>query len=203
MQPDVAEAAISRAQSVDLVIGQLEVPQNVTTAAFRAARSRQAITILNPAPAAPVQRELLETSDWIVPNELEFAELSWMLGIGSVVPDDEECLRAVRDATGCGIVVTLGPRGARAVTSGGQFISVSPPPTVAVDTTGAGDAFIGAFAYALASRCGPEEAIRLGCACATDSVGRAGTQKSFPTKAAAQVLRSQVRRGIEQIVFDP
>jgi ribokinase len=70
---------------------------------------------------------------------------------------------------------------------------VSAPRVEAVDTTGAGDAFVGAFSYGLAAGLGPAQAARLGCACASASVTAPGTQSSYPSVAEAARLRETLR----------
>jgi ribokinase len=184
MDPDAAAAAVSGATDADVVVGQLETPQAVTSAAFGAARARGATTILNPAPAADLQRTLLDATDWLVPNEVEFAHLAAAFGIDAADPTDGAALRAVVGATGTGLVVTLGAAGAVAVDRAGRFVRTPAVRVNVVDTTGAGDAFVGAFAYAIA--CGTDLAvsIQLACALASDSVRRPGTQRSFPSAAA-------------------
>ena len=73
VDPDAAAEAIRSMAGVRAVIGQLEVPQRVTLAAFRAARDVGATTVLNPAPAAPLDPELLAATEWLIPNEHELA----------------------------------------------------------------------------------------------------------------------------------
>lgn len=185
MDSRAAEAAIAGAVAVDVVLGQLEIPQPVTAAAFRAAKGRGATTILNPAPAADLLPALLEVADWLVPNEVEFEHLARTLGTRGDDPTDAAILRESQEAAGAGLVVTLGAAGASAVSDQGLFVRVLAPTVTAVDTTGAGDAFVGAFAVALASGADLRTAVGLACACATDSVRRPGTQKSFPSPEEA------------------
>jgi ribokinase len=177
---DIARDAIDGAVQVDLVVGQLEIPQDATKAAFDAARRRGARTLLNPAPATALDPELLAVSDWVVPNELEFASLAEQaLGhLGD--PLDGALLRAVEETIGSRLLITLGARGAVFRVSHEETVLVAPPQVEAVDTTGAGDAFVGAFVFGLAMGFDELVAVRLGCACAASSVTRPGTQKSFP-----------------------
>ena len=92
-------------------------------------------------------------------------------------------------------MVTLGERGAALVEADGD-VSVVPTPVVdAVDTTGAGDAFVGAFAFGLASGWAERDAVRLGCAIAAESVLRPGTQTSFPDPGAVAAIIAAVRAG--------
>ncbi|WP_218952229.1 ribokinase [Amycolatopsis anabasis] len=180
MTEEQARGAVTGLPRLDLVLGQFEIPQEVTTAAFRAARSRGAVTVLNPAPAARVAPELLAVTDWILPNETEFADLARSFGL-AVSGIDDPAIVALAGALGTRLAVTLGERGAAVLGADGHVHRIAPPEVTARDTTGAGDAFVGAFGYALASGRDELAAARLGCACASASVTRPGTQKSFPT----------------------
>ncbi len=186
---DSAAAAVDAAPRVDVVVGQLEIPQEVTAAAFRSAQARAATTILNPAPAAPLRAELLAVTDWLVPNETEFAHLTASLGLDVLDATDPSALRALQQVTRTGLVVTLGAAGAVGLSIDGRFVRVSAPAVLVVDTTGAGDAFVGGLAFGLASGMALDVAVRAACALASDSVQRPGTQKSFPTAPdAARIL---------------
>ena len=178
MTADQAAGAIASVPAVDVVVGQFEVPQHVTASGFRVAKQRGAVTILNPAPAAQISAELLAVTDWLIPNEVEFESLT---GEPATAGDDAYVSTARR--LGVNLVATLGPAGAAIVDGSGQVARIKPPAADAVDTTGAGDAFVGAFAYGLAAGLAPAAAARLGCACATSSVTRPGTQSSFPREA--------------------
>ncbi len=175
-----AERAVERAADVHVVLGQFEVPQAVTAAAFAAARRRGALTVLNPAPAAAVSPDLLAVTDWLIPNEVEFAHLA-ASSAGDHPPTDD-AITAVARALGVRLVVTLGADGAAVHGDGdGDVIRVPAPDVRAVDTTGAGDAFVGAFGYGLALGMSAKAAAELGCRCASTSVTRHGTQTSFPS----------------------
>ncbi|HEX5631258.1 MAG TPA: ribokinase [Acidimicrobiia bacterium] len=182
LTPAQAEAAIAALPPPAVVIGQFEIPQTVTTAAFAAARRRGATTILNPAPGAAADPGLLAHTDWVIPNQVELGQL-----VPGTVDGDDAALVAARTVLGCGMVVTLGEAGAVLVE--GDMVQRLPAPRVAaVDTTGAGDAFVGGFAYGLATGRDPITAVRLGILCASDSVTRPGTQTSFPRGAAVTPL---------------
>ncbi len=161
--------------------------QAVTTAAFRAARARGATTILNPAPGAAIDADLAAVSDWIIPNETEFAIIARAAGL----PDDASdpiALARMAQALGARLLVTLGERGAALVGVDGDVGLIPAPSVAAVDTTGAGDAFVGAFAFGLASGWAEVDAVRLGCAIAAESVLRPGTQASFPDAARCEAI---------------
>ena len=89
--------------------------------------------------------------------------------------------------------MTLGERGAALVGESGDVQLVPAPRVAAVDTTGAGDAFVGAFAFGLASGWDEVDAVRLGCAIAAESVLRPGTQSSFPDPTRCQAIVEEVR----------
>lgn len=188
----VAAADAVRALQPGAVIGQLEIPQPATASAFRAAREAGAVTILNPAPAAPLDTSLLEGADWLIPNETEFAILA---GVAGVDPSEDAALVAYAGRVRPRLVVTLGSRGAALVTADGSVTRVPAVPVTPVDTTGAGDAFVGAFAFGLAAGLDELTAVRLGIACASDSVTRTGTQSSFATTEGASAILGRVLAG--------
>jgi len=193
MDPAVAATAVAAATAVDIVVGQLEIPQRVTAAAFRAARDRGAMTILNPAPAAAIDRDLLDATDWLVPNEVEVEHLARTLGIPAGRPTDPAMVDAIQAATGTWLVITLGAAGAIALGTHGSLVRVAAPVVDVVDTTGAGDAFVGGLAVALASGAELERALRAACALASDSVRRPGTQSSFaPAATARRILANSL-----------
>jgi ribokinase len=184
--PEVAAEAVE-AFRPDVVIGQFEIPQSTTAAGFDAGRRISAVTVLNPAPAAAVDQGLLAVTDWLVPNAPEFALIGGS-SLGASAEGDVRAVRAYADRSGVSLVVTLGERGALVVPRGEGETWVAAPEVKAIDTTGAGDAFVGAFAVGLASGWSPVRAVRLGCAAAADSVTRRGTQASYADRAAAVTL---------------
>ena len=190
VDPAAAAAAIRSLDHVDVVVGQLEIPQRVTLSAFRAAGERGAVTILNPAPAAPLDPELIEASHWLIPNETEFAILA---GIPRLEPGDDAPITAFARRIAARLLLTLGSRGAAIVSADGDVDLVPATPVKAIDTTGAGDAFVGAFAVGLAAGLNERAAVRLGIACASDSVTRPGTQSSFASREVATAILGEIR----------
>jgi ribokinase len=186
VDPPAAARAITDAAAVDIVVGQLEIPQPATLAAFEAARARGARTVLNPAPAAELDPALLATTDWLIPNELELEALA-----GAPMANDDAALGEYAAAAGVGLVVTLGAAGA-VVVERGMATRLAAPTVAAIDTTGAGDAFVGAFSVGLATGMPAVAAARLGIACASDGVTRPGTQASYPDRRRALELRAWV-----------
>ena len=179
---DMAKAieAINSIKDLKVVVAQCEIKQEVTLAAFKAAKARGCITILNPAPYQKISAELLTLCDWIIPNETEFRELHGEL------PTSDEVLKSFRQ--GKNSIVTLGSQGAVYISAEGQLTKVSAPKVTAVDTTGAGDAFVGTFAYSLASGNDPVTAMTLGIKVASLSVTRKGAQSSYPNQAEIATL---------------
>jgi ribokinase len=171
-----AATAVDAIPGVAVVIGQLEIPQAVTASGFETARRRGAITVLNPAPVAALSAELLSATDWLIPNEAEFDGLA-MPSSGSAT--FEERLGAYAGETGKRLIVTLGANGAILVGADGSLAHVAAPVVPVVDTTGAGDAFVGAFAHALASGLDELEAVAAANALAADSVTRPGARGSL------------------------
>jgi len=172
--------AVNSIKDLSIVVAQCEIKQEVTLNAFRAAKARGCTTILNPAPYQEISPELLELCDWIIPNETEFRELSGQL------PTSDEILKSFRPRKNS--IVTLGSQGAVYISADGQLTKVSAPKVTAIDTTGAGDAFVGAFAYSLASGSDPVSALTLGIKVASFSVTRKGAQSSYPDQAEIATL---------------
>jgi ribokinase len=174
LTPQDAIDEVSKLKNVSVLIAQCEIPQEVTLAAFRTAQELGITTILNPAPYQPLTDDLLDLTDWLIPNEIEFAELDK----AHRAPDTDEIIASLRDKGRT--IVTLGSEGAALVTSEGKVKRFSAKKVSATDTTGAGDCFIGAFAAAIAAGANEESAVQFGIDCATKSVTRKGAQSSYP-----------------------
>jgi ribokinase len=172
--------AINIIPGLQIVVAQCEIKQEVTLAAFKAAKARGCTTILNPAPFQEISAALLELCDWIIPNETEFRELHGEL------PTSDEILKSFRP--GKNSIVTLGSKGAVYISANGQIHHAPAPKVTAVDTTGAGDSFVGSFAFGLASGKDPIEAMKLGIAIASLSVTRKGAQSSYPNQTEIATL---------------
>lgn len=179
---EAAEAAIAAA---DVLMLQLEVPLATSQRAAALARAHGVRVILNPAPAQPLGRDLLALCDLVTPNESEAARLT-----GVSVEDDagvRAAAEALRAQGAGGVVITLGSRGAYALTAEGEQ-RVPTYPVKAVDTTAAGDAFSGGLAYGLASDLALSDALRWGCAAGALACTRLGAVPSLPTQAEALLL---------------
>jgi ribokinase len=171
-----ARPAIARAA---VVVCQLEIPVETTLAALRAGREEGATTICNPAPArTDLPDELYRLSDVLCPNESE-AELL----VGRPVSTETDARTAAaellaREARA--VVLTLGERGCLVATPSEEAL-VPGERVEAVDTTGAGDAFVGSLAFFLAKGRSLVDAAQRANRIAALSVQRRGTQTSFPT----------------------
>ena len=172
--------AINNIPDLNIVIAQCEIKQEVTMAAFKAAKGRGCTTILNPAPFEKLSQELIDLCDWIIPNETEFRELHGQL------PTSDEILKSFRP--GKNSIVTVGSQGAIFIDSDGSLVKCPAPQTTAVDTTGAGDSFVGSFAYALAKGEDSATAMSFGVKVASRSVTKKGAQSSYPDQAEIKTL---------------
>jgi ribokinase len=188
------EAARGLIERAGVFVTQLEQPMAAAERGLAIARGAGVTTILNPAPAAPLPDAMLALCDWVTPNETEAEALT---GIAvDTVEAAAAAAGALMDRGAGGAVITLGERGALFRDRGRAFhvpvVSAGP----VVETTGAGDAFTGGFAVALAEGMGPEDAVRFACATAGISVTRAGTAPSMPSRAEIAALLARTPREV-------
>lgn len=173
-------------RSASVFVTQLEQPMDAAHRALEIARSGGAIAVLNPAPAAEIADGMLALCDYVTPNETEAEALT-----GIAVTTIDDATRAADRLVERGAkaaVITLGEKGAL-YHSGGQSLHVPAFDAGPVaETTGAGDAFNGGFAAALADGMEPVSAVRFGCATAAVSVTRPGTAPSMPSRNEIMAL---------------
>jgi ribokinase len=180
---DLSPADVDRATDVlktcDLILLQLEVPLETVYAAIAFGKRHGVKTVLNPAPAAAdLALDKIRDVTFFIPNESELAILTGM-------PIDTEAgiVAAARRLIDMGVetvVVTLGSRGALMTTRSGAR-RIDPVTVKAVDTTGAGDAFVGSFARFLGGGLPLEASLMQAVRYAADSVTRRGTQRAYAT----------------------
>ncbi len=160
--------------TADVVLAQLEIPQEVVADAARA-RPAGARLVLNAAPAADLVPSLLTEIDVLVVNEHEAVQIARR-------PDVDAALKRLLDDVPA-VLVTLGAEGARLVTRGGADLRVASPRVDATDTVAAGDTFCGVYAAALAQSLDERVCLERACAAASLAVQRPGAQASIPTVA--------------------
>lgn len=165
----------------DVVVAQFETPTDTTREAFVRARAVGATTVLNPAPAAEVRPDLLDVTDVLVVNEHEFETVFGADAHGVV--DAAVSPAGASDRYRGTIVVTLGADGVVAWSPGGR-IRVHGEPVEAVDSTGAGDCFVGYLAAGIASGEPLDVVVRRANRAAARSVTRPGAAASIPAIGA-------------------
>lgn len=175
LSEEFIENAVLKISNLSIVIAQCELPQEFAIAAFKSAKTKNAITILNPAPAVKLSPDLIELSDWIIPNQIEFQSLT------NQIPSGDFVAQITNFYPERNLLVTLGSDGAILRTKNGEIIKALAPKTEVIDTTGAGDGFVGAFAAALNARRELQLALEFAIKFASNSVGKKGAQSSYPT----------------------
>jgi ribokinase len=181
LTPADIESAGGDLKACDLILLQLEVPLETVYAAIAFGKRLGVKTVLNPAPALrTLDMEIVGRANFLTPNETELAILT-----GMPIESQEEIAAAAKSLVAKGIetmIVTMGARGSLLVTA--QGLRRVPPVSVkAIDSTGAGDAFIGSFARYYAASLGLDAALERATRYAADSVTKRGAQKSYATEA--------------------
>lgn len=186
VSPEDVEAKADLLRSAAIFVTQLEQPIPAALRALQIARAAGVPTILNPAPAASLPDKLLALCDYVTPNESEAEALT---GLPVTTVDEAKAAAAALLAKGVGaVVITLGDKGAlyHDARQSVHVPVISAGPVV--ETTGAGDAFNGGFAVALAEGRDVIDAVRFGCATAGISVTRPGTAPSMPSRTEIDAL---------------
>ncbi|MEE8172744.1 MAG: ribokinase [Alphaproteobacteria bacterium] len=179
LSPADIEAVGDVIRTASVFVTQLEQPLPAARRALEIAREAGATTVLNPAPAAQLDANFFTLCDYLTPNETEAEDLT-----GGAVRTVEEARQAAEKLLDKGVgrvIVTLGEQGALLHTKDISELCPAYDFAPVAETTGAGDAFNGALAMALARGDAPLEAVRFGCAVAGISVTRPGTAQSMPT----------------------
>ncbi|MBO6637637.1 MAG: ribokinase [Roseitalea sp.] len=186
ISPADIDARAELIASADVFITQLEQPMDAAMRALEIASAAGVTTVLNPAPAATLPDGMLALCDLVTPNESEAGAL-----VGHPVVTVDDARRAaglLREGGARAAIITLGEQGALyddgTVSEHVPAFKAGP----VVETTGAGDAFNGGLAVALAEGQDPVSAVRFGCATAGISVTRAGTAPSMPERAEIETL---------------
>ena len=166
------------------IVLQMEVPFAENWALVKRARKSGARTLLNCAPAAPVPADVLAELDWLVVNETEAMHVARTQG--HAASDAASAARAIAKGGNVTVIVTLGEQGARAFPPAGPGWSIGTLPVKPVDTTAAGDAFVGAFAAAVDHGQDLAAALRYGSVAGALACEVAGAQPSLPLQTAIE-----------------
>jgi ribokinase len=194
LTPADVDAAAPDLARVDAIILQFEIPLETIYHTLRFARAHNIRCIVNPAPAVPANLAELASADYFIPNETEAEQLS-----GLPVRTEAEAGTCAAALLGKGfrrVVITLGARGSLLADATGHT-HVPHFPVTTIDTTGAGDAFIGSLAVFLAEGVPEQGALARANLYAALSTTRIGTQKSFPRRADFET--EWARRSIGQM----
>ena len=176
---DDITAATPAIQSSSVVIAQLEVPVESVRLAFQIARQYGVTTVLNPAPAQSLDESIMALTDILICNATEAEKLTWLAVMN--ITGAEAAAPILLSRGPKVVVITVGAYGSIVATEQGMtFIASFSVPVL--DTTGAGDTFVGAFAFCYAQGDDPITAARYANAAAALSVGSAGAQPSLPTQ---------------------
>jgi ribokinase len=190
LKPADVDAAASALKSVDTIVLQFEIPLETVYYTVQFTRKHGIRCIVNPAPAQSVDLQKLGAADYFIPNETE-AEVITGLPVHSI-DDAKACAAALLQQALPRVIITLGSRGSLLASPEGAKL-IDPFPVKPVDTTGAGDAFIGSFAVFLGAGLPEREALTRASLYAALSTMRVGTQKSFPSRA--EFAAEWARRG--------
>ena len=166
-----AKASLQEIENVSYLIGQAEIPMDVNHDVFDYAKQNNITTVFNPAPGKILESTFLKKIDWLIPNENEFQIIS-----GLDVTDEN--ILEFSKIIPCNLLVTYGEQGVLYVEDD-EIIKFKAPNVDAIDTTGAGDAFVGSFVYALSKDLKVYDAINLAIDKASLSVTKRGTQSSY------------------------
>jgi ribokinase len=170
--------------SADIALAQLETSTVALEAFMRHAHAAHVATLLNPAPAAPLRTGIASLATIVIANEIEAATMS---GLSVLSTDDARRAAQALAQGGATAIVTLGADGAIG-THREMTVHESAVPVVALDTTGAGDAFCAAFAVRTAEGASLGDAIRFANAAGAAACTRAGAEPSMPWRASVEVL---------------
>jgi ribokinase len=186
------DAAGPQLRQVDTIILQFEIPLETVYHTVRFAKAHDIRCIVNPAPALPANLSELMSAEYFIPNETE-AEL--ITGQSAdTVERAGACAATLLEKGFRRVVVTLGARGSLLADSAGHT-HIPPYPVTPVDTSGAGDAFIGSLSVFLAEGIPEKDALSRANLYAALSTTRVGTQKSFPRRAEFEA--EWARRGVQ------
>lgn len=178
------ERALEGAQAGDYLVAQLEIDSDTVAYALKKAKEKGMITVLNPAPAAELPEDCFADCDYFMPNQSEAAFYT------GIYPTDEEsakrCAAFLINRGVKHVVVTMGACGSLCVSAQG-FFKADAVKAEAVDTTAAGDTYVGAFVTKLSEGADVWEAMRFASAAAAITVTRRGAQAAIPARGEVKI----------------
>jgi len=161
----------------DILIVQYEIPIKIANEGLKIAKSKNMITILNPAPAVKLDDEIYQYVDYLILNQSE-SEI-----IFEIYPeknqDFDKIIEIMKQKTIKNVLITLGSKGALLIENNNKFYQEAFKITP-IDTTGAGDAFIGAFAYGISNNLSPQEKLKFANATSALACLKKGAMQAMP-----------------------
>jgi ribokinase len=191
LSPADVDAAADQIRGAKVFVTQLEQPVAAAQRALEIAKAAGVTTIFNPAPAEIFPKALYPLCDYIAPNESEAAAL-----VGFPLNSMDDARRAGDALLANGArhaLITLGERGALLHSATNSIHVPAVSAGTVIDTAGAGDAFVGGFAAAIADGTAPVEAVRFGCTVAGLSVTKRGTAPSMPSRVEIDALLARLK----------
>ena len=176
---DLIDCALENAKAGDYLVCQLEIELAMVEYALKKGKEKGMITVLNPAPAKFLTDEIIKNSDYFIPNQ---SETEFYTGI---YPKDEvavrQCAKILEEKGIRHLLITMGTEGS-AYVCGNEFIKVDSFKVKAIDTTAAGDTFVGAFVTSLSDGCDVKHAMTFASKASSITVTRRGAQQSIPLR---------------------
>jgi ribokinase len=167
---------MNKIDNLKIIVAQFEIQPEIISKIFEYARREKITTVLNPAPAMELSDDLIKNTDWLIPNETEFIQIH----PNHKNPTDEE-IKFLSNKLQLNLIVTLGEKGAKVCLKNGELSHIQTKKVTAIDTTAAGDTFVGSFTALLALGWEPLMAVEKSCELASITVTRLGAQNSLPT----------------------
>jgi len=176
----LVDDALSEACAGDYLICQLEISQEIVKYAFECAKKKGLITVLNPAPAAKIADGIMQNCDWFIPNQSEARFYT------EIYPTDEqsarECAQRLCEKGVKNLLITMGVSGSACI-SDGKYYHANSFKVNAIDTTAAGDTYVGAFITALSEGKDVQAAMTFASKASSITVTRKGAQQSIPVRS--------------------
>lgn len=183
LTPDFIKSYSELITQADFIVLQLEIPMNTVVEICKLAKKGKAKIILNPAPYKALPKSLFFMLDYLIPNEYEAESIT-----GICLENNEKCILAIRKLREMGaenVIITLGERGC-VYNDCDKIVFIPPVPTEVVDTTSAGDSFIGALTALLSENQPLSDAVEFAVKVASITISRKGAAKSIPSALEAK-----------------